>query len=320
MTQILNKIRPFRSEDRETVVAIGNRDLPPHRHQTAAAWERMDARHNPDRVELRLCVGDPAVAFLSIVDLNTTGFKMADVCEFEITVAHAQRCRGLGGLLYDRAFEFAQERGAKRLVTWFREWSSDEPALRFLQSRGFAEQERETPSYLDLTTWDAAPLTRLFASDVRILSYHDAGDTDENRHKFYELQKGLIYDIPRRDAQPFTFEPFADWAKFVLDRPDWRPDLCLLALSGEEWVGQCHVMPKMEQPEVGMQWLTGVSGSHRGQGLAAALKVAAYERAKTAGVTTIITENHEDNGPMLAINRKFGFVPEPASVSYNKVL
>jgi len=317
-------LRPFRPEDREAIVAIGNRDRPPHRHSSAEGWKRMDARLNAERIELRLCIADPtddhAVAYLGIVDLNTTGFKMADVCEFDLTVAHAHRRQGNGSRLYDRALEFAGDRGAKRLITWFREWTEDEPAMHFLKARGFEELERETPSYLDLTNWDAVPFTHPLGVDLHLFSYAEVEDTFENRHRLYELQKALIYDIPRRDDQPFTFEPFEDWQKFVLDRPDWRPDLCLLAEAGGEWVGQCHVMPKMETPHVGMQWLTGVSSSQRGRGLATALKVAAYEHARDSAVTTIITENHEDNAPMLAINRKFGFIPEPAAVSYHKAL
>jgi hypothetical protein len=34
----------------------------------------------------------------------------------------------------------------------------------------------------------------------------------------------------------------------------------------------------------------------------------------------ITTENHEINAPMLAINKKFGFVPEAPEVTYNKDL
>ena len=34
----------------------------------------------------------------------------------------------------------------------------------------------------------------------------------------------------------------------------------------------------------------------------------------------MITENHADNAPMLAINTKFGFIPEPSVVVCNKVL
>ena len=81
------KTRPFRDEDREALVAIGNRDRPPHRQNTADAWARQDARRKPEAVDLRLCVGDPetdrAVAMLDITDLNTTAFKMKDVCDFE---------------------------------------------------------------------------------------------------------------------------------------------------------------------------------------------------------------------------------------------
>jgi GNAT superfamily N-acetyltransferase len=320
----LFETRPFRPEDREAIVAIGNRDQPPHRQNTAASWARWDKLRKPDLVDLRLCIGEPAIAMLEVSDLNTTPFKLEDVCEFGITVAHEYRGQGIGGMLYEKAIDFARQRGAKRMVTNFREWSPSEPAIAFLQNRGFAEQERETPSFLDLTTWDAAPyntsLAQAEAYGARLLSFEEIGDTEAHRRLFYELQRALIYDIPRRDTQPFTFEPYEDWVKFLIERPDWRPDLCLVALAGNDWIGQCHVMPKLEAPHVGMQWLTGVSQGHRGQGLATALKVRAYERALAAGVTTVTTENHEDNAPMLAINKKFGFQAEPTMVSYNKVL
>jgi len=320
--------RPFRPEDREAIVAINNRDRPPHRQGTAAAWERQDERRKPEMVDLRLVVPDPQtdqpVAYLEATDLNTTGFKMKDVCEFEIDVNHEHRGRGIGGMLYSHALDFARERGARRMVTFFREWTPQEPAIAFLQARGFAEQERETPSFLDLTAWDAAPyqppIAQAEAYGARIFTLASAGDTDENRRRYYDLEVPLIYDIPRRDEQPFTMEPYDDWLKFVVERPEWRPELVLLAEVGGEWVGECHVVPKLEFPHVGMQWLTGVLKDHRGHGLATALKVRAYELARDAGVTTITTENHEDNAPMLAINRKFGFQPEPTMVSYNKVL
>ena len=321
-------IRSFREDDREAIVEIGNRDRPPHRHNTAAAWARRDKLRKPELVDLRLCAADPQsdrpVGFLAASDLNTTGFKMKDVCDFELSVDHACRGCGIASALYDRAFAFAEERGARRMVTGFHEWTPDEPAIAFLKERGFAEQERETPSYLDLTAWDKSPflgaLDQAAAHGARIFSFADAGDTEENRHRYYELEKPLIYDIPRRDEQPFTFEPYDDWVKFVIERPEWQPELVLLAEVGGDWIGECHVVPKLEAPHVGMQWLTGVLKEHRGHGIATALKIRAYERARAAGVTIMTTENHADNAPMLAINTKFGFIPEPSVVVYNKVL
>ena len=320
--------RPFREEDRATLVAFANRDRPAHRQMSAATWARNDARRKPDEVFLRLVVPHPdtdaAIAFLEVSDLNTTGFKMENVCEVNLAVGHEYRQRGIGAMLYDLALAFAQERGAKRLLAGFQERTPNEPAISFLTRRGFAEQERETPSYLDLAQWDAAPyassLAQAAAYGAEIFTFAEAGDTEENRRRYYDLEKPLIYDIPRRDTQPFTFEPYEDWVKFVIERPEWNPNLVLLAAKDGEWVGECHIVPKLETPHIGMQWLTGVLSGHRGHGLATALKVRAYEKAKAAGVSVVTTENHEDNGPMLAINKKFGFTPEPAIVVYNKVM
>ena len=317
--------RPFQPEDREAVLAILNQDRPPHRRATITGWDRMEALRKSELVDLRLCVGAPAFAYLNVWDRGTDSMdKMEDVCGFEVEVSQEYRGQGIGSRLYEIAVDFARKRGAKRLVTSFWEWTPQEPAIAFLQKRGFAEMERETPAFLDLTTWKpgpfAASLAQAEADGVQIVSYADLGDTEAHRQIFYDLQKTLIYAVPRRDTQPFTFEPFDDWVNFVLGHPSWQPDLCLIALKDGTWIGQSQIVPKTETPEVGLQCLTGVLDDHRGRGLATALKVRATERAKAAGMTIINTENHEDNAPMLAINRKFGFQPEPAIVVYNKVL
>ena len=156
---------------------------------------------------------------------------------------------GSGECLYKQAMDFARSRGAKRMVTNFREWTPTEPAIAFLKARGFAEQEREIPSFLDLTAWDAAPLCRVRSlrrkpMGAEFFTLAEVGDTEENRQAYYALEKPLIYDIPRRDDQPFVFEPYEDWLTFVVQRPEWRPDLVLLAAVGGEWFGECHIVPK----------------------------------------------------------------------------
>ncbi len=65
---------------------------------------------------------------------------------------------------------------------------------------------------------------------------------------------------------------------------------------------------------------TGVLPAYRGRGIAMALKLRAIEAAIARGCPLITTENHEDNAPMRAINRKIGFVPDSPGVSYSKAL
>lgn len=323
----MHETRSLRPEDRAAFVEIGNRDRPTHRHQTVEGWAYWDEQKPEGQVDLRLVVPDPEtdqpLALLSMADLNTTSWKMQDVCEMEILVDHAHRRQGIGAMLYDHALGWARERGAKRLVTAFRESTPDEPAITFLGKRGFAEQEREKPSYLDLKTWDPAPFqaaaTRAEAGGARLLSYAEVADTEENRRKLYDLFCPVIYDIPRRDDQPFQIEDFAHWAKTQFEHPKWRPELLQLAQVEGEWVGMTLVMPRF-QDDGAMQWITGVLKEHRGKGIATALKVRSYQTTQRLGFSVITTENHEDNGPMLAVNKKFGFIPEPHIVFYNKVL
>jgi hypothetical protein len=46
----------------------------------------------------------------------------------------------------------------------------------------------------------------------------------------------------------------------------------------------------------------------------------ALDAARARGYPLILTENHEDNAPMRAINQKLGFVPDAPGISYRKEL
>jgi GNAT superfamily N-acetyltransferase len=66
--------------------------------------------------------------------------------------------------------------------------------------------------------------------------------------------------------------------------------------------------------------MTGTSRSHRGRGVATALKVEALSRAKVSGLRAMLTTNDEPNKAMRGINAKLGYRPLPAHVQLEKTL
>ena len=324
-SQISHEIRPFEIVDREAILDFSNEDRPEHQKLSLPMWEQWDGlRDAGGEVYERWCVGTPAVAYLDILDKSTSHWKMDDVCEFNLRVANSRQRQGIGAALYEKVLAFAASRGAKRLMTAFSLRQGDAtPALAFLTKRGFTEMERDQPSYLPLVSFDITPYLPAIADaecrGIRLFAYGDLPDTPENRRRLYDLFATLIYHIPRNDDQPFTVETFEEWNRMISTIKEFNPSLYWLAEIDSEWIGMTQLMPKTNSLVL-MQWLTAVLPAHRGKGLATALKAKAYLTAQTQGYSVVATDNHETNGPMLAVNKKFGFIPEHPHVVYNKVL
>jgi len=313
-------IRPFRDGDREAVTLLQNRDKPPHLWETVAEWERWDARRPETEILLRLCAADPdtdtAVAYLGVADRGTSAYRKEGVCSLGLWVDQDWRGRGLGGALYERAEAFALERGARQIQTHFRLFRPDEPALRFFGTRGFVEIDREVPALLDLTTFDPAPHVRPLPDGLRLLSLAEAGDTEESRRRVYALD-GLIHpDLPTHDTLPEQ-PAFEQWNK-MLQGPEYDPRAVILAETTDgAWVG-LSVLGFQEHTNVGWTNITGVLREWRGRGVATALKLRAIQAARDRHCLLILTENHEDNAPMRAVNRRLGFVADAPGVAYHK--
>jgi len=309
-------IRPFHEEDREAIIAGRNKARPAHHQRSAQEWERMEASRAAGEVILQLCVGEPATAYLGAEDRSTTARRKPGVCSFDLWIAPEHWSEELADALYEKSGEFAHSRHAKRLSTYLTLFAPDDPLVPFLMRRGFVEVDRIVPVMLDLTTFERDRFPEPAPVGIRFFSYAEAGDTDENRRRLYALRSTLDRDVPTNDvhAEP---PPFEEWQK-RFDRPEHDPNALAVAVSDAgEWIGVSQ-LGFQEQTNIAWTFMTGVLPEYRGQGIAYALKLRAIDAAIARGCPLILTENHENNAPMRAINRKLGFVPDAPGVSYSK--
>ena len=98
----------------------------------------------------------------------------------------------------------------------------------------------------------------------------------------------------------------------MIQAPWFRREGQLLALDGDQWVGMAAVSVF---PEFGTAYNlhTGVLPAYRRRKIATSLKVLAIRYARQNGMHTLLTDNNLRNAPILAINRKLGYKPQPGT-------
>lgn len=227
----------------------------------------------------------------------------------KVIVSPEARNHGLGAQMYRDALQIARGHGAALLETYVRE--TDTAALRFAGKRGFKIIHHGFESTLDLTDFDEhrfdGLLRRLRAEGFRFFSLAEAGVNDENKHRLYEVNRLSALDNPGNDGE---FPDFYAFSKNVFDASWFRADTQLLAAHEDHWAGLSAIGI---YPADGHAYnaFTGVLREFRGRGLAQALKLQTILLAKREGMRYIRTNNDSNNAPMLAVNRKLGYKPEP---------
>jgi GNAT superfamily N-acetyltransferase len=215
----------------------------------------------------------------------------------------------IGTALYADAQAFLQTQGATHLTSEVRD---DEPiAQGFAQRRGFTKVRHHFASVLDLTAFDETPyqsvIPTLQAAGICFSSLANFQDSQEARRKLHEVNTITDLDIPGWEGPGISFAEFEHW---VCGSTWYRPEGQLIALDGDQWVGMCTIQLRPESQRA-YNVHTGVLRSHRGRKLALALKLVAIRYARSHGVQTLHTNNDSFNAPMLAINRKLGYRPQP---------
>jgi len=319
------RARPFRDSDREPLVEERNAWSHPMERQSAAEWRTWE-RLSPDETQYRISVEDATGRLAAYANLSAGGFmRHVDGSQSGgVSVARADRGRGIGSALLGSIEDEARRRGAPRLLAGA---SAAHPAaIAWAAKRGFREIGRRIESYVELAGFDASAfadrVAAVKASGIRLRTFAEVLDglDEAGRESFYrslyEAQTPMWEDIPfATRTVPWPYERFR---KLTFEGGLMLYDCSILAYDGDAIVAFTSTGRRQEKD--GLTWMTGTARTHRGRGLATALKVEALSRAKAKGLRALATVNDEPNKAMRGINAKLGYRVLPAHVQLEKTL
>ena len=262
-----------------------------------------------DEVRVTMLVFDQNSNAVGYWDVDREAWMQPGRFWLKVVVTPEVRCQGLGSQMFEDALRAARGQGALYLESSVRD---DNPAsFRFADKRGFKIEHHAFVSTLDLAAFDEHRfddlLARVHAQGFRFFSLAEAGLTEENKHKLYEVNRAAALDNPGNNG---IFPDFYAFSKNVFEASWFRADTQIIAAHGDCWVGLSAIGIYKEDNHA-YNAFTGVLREYRGHGLAQALKLQTILLAKREGVRCIRTDNDSQNAPMLAVNRKLGYKPEP---------
>jgi GNAT superfamily N-acetyltransferase len=252
---------------------------------------------------------------------------------FFLFVKPEERGQGIGRQLYQDWERAAREFQAK--VLRLNVWDNCPECRTFAERRGFNERSHQLAMTLDLNAFDDRPydeiISRLQSEGFRFTSMEALGNTEEAQRKLYALNDATSLDTPGADGEnPWaSFEDFqervcrAEWylpdgQMVVFDTANHGTAGPFVAMSA---ITRLKGAPEYNRKDYAYNLHTGVDRRHRGRKLAQAVKVLALRYARDVlKVDTVRTHHNAQNLPMIAIDRKFGYVQTPGTFSMEKRL
>jgi GNAT superfamily N-acetyltransferase len=219
---------------------------------------------------------------------------------------HPERTgRGAGALLV-RA---AEERLSALDATGLHAWVLDEPGNRaFAQKRGYRSARSAHFLRLDLANGTLPPLQ----SPPPGVELRTAADFADDPRPLFRLDAETLLDEPSDVDREFT--DYEAWLTETWRHPLFSPELTSVAV-----VDGRPAAFSAARTDGGTRYgtvMTGTARAFRGCGLAKLAKNASLHHARSAGLTEAFTGNDSGNGPMLAINKWFGYEICATEVKY----
>jgi GNAT superfamily N-acetyltransferase len=274
------------------------RDRHPTLTMDASGW-RHRFETTPARASLRALVAeeDDRVVGYVAAWLN---FFAGDAAMVNVAVHSSHTRRGTGAALYEAGIDHALSLDPGSLRTEFYE---NEAGTRFAISRGYRLVRAEQVAVLDPRTVDERPPAGIELVPVRALDPHEVHAVDE----------AATRDMPQTDR--IDEIPYDEWVQHVLDHPQFTLDGSFGAVVDGNVVALSFLITDLERGQA-TNMFTGTLAAYRGRGLGIAVKLASTRWAAEHGITRIATSNDETNAPMLAINRRLGYMPAGRRVEY----
>lgn len=222
-----------------------------------------------------------------------------------VLVAPELRGAGTGDRLLEAIVRWVRDRGVTELEGPVQE--DDAASLEWTRRRGYVEVGRNSHLVLDLTRIEApepAP-----PEGIEIVSW---AERPELGAAMYEVAREAVPDIPgEEDDDIGTVE---EWLARDMQGASDDPNAVFVALEDGEVVGFGKLSLSPDVPHRAFHDLIGVRRSHRGRGIAGALKRTQIAWAKHAGYDSLQTSNEVRNEPIRRLNQKHGYVLEPGLV------
>ncbi|MGW7692384.1 GNAT family N-acetyltransferase [Streptomyces asiaticus] len=300
-------VRDFRATDAEAVAAA-RRSAFPFLVTTprTVVWKSESA---PVEQHYRLLVAeaDGQVVGSSEVgvfhDSGEPGLAFANT-----TVGSGARGRGAGSALVTAAEEYLSGLGTAKIFAWTLDEAS---SVTFAERRGYRRSRCSRVQRLDLTTAALPPLSA--GGLPGGVELRTAADFADDPRPLYEADAECTEDEPG-DVDTVA-PPYAEWLALIWGHPALDRELTSVAVVD----GVVAAFSVAHTDGRGRYWsgMTGTRRAFRGRGLAKLAKNDSLHRARSAGCREAFTGNDGDNGPMLAVNKWFGY--EPAATEWRYV-
>jgi RimJ/RimL family protein N-acetyltransferase len=231
-----------------------------------------------------------------------------------VIVKPEHRGEGVGGRLYADLELAAVSAQVTQLEAGVRD---DCPKSRsFADRNGFSEQRHSIGMTLDLTRFDDRPyeatIARLQAEGFQFTSMDALGNTEDAQRKLYALNDTASSETPGSEGvHPWL--DFEDFRKSVCGSQWYKPagQMVVIDTATGIWAAMSAITC-FEGTDHAYNLFTGVDRHYRGRKLAQAVKVLALRFARDVlKVNEVRTNHNSNNDPMIAIDRKFGYIQTP---------
>jgi GNAT superfamily N-acetyltransferase len=292
------RIAPAADGELGLLCEISTRAVP--RRPRSEAFIGYLRRRDPEASFVLGWVGGEAVAAGSVFRMDWIGD--ASMVVGQVQVLPQWRRQGIGGTVWEWMRRRSRERGMTRFGS---NVDQDQPdGRRFAERHGFTVDDVVRSVSLDLRT--VADEDVALPEGIEVATYAERPDLARG---MWHVDMVAGHDIPQ--AMPTVDLEFEQWCDAFVDRPGFLPEGVLAALDGDEVVGFAAISQDTGKPTRAWHNMTAVLPSHRGRGIALAMKRWQIQWARRAGLEELQTGNHEGNAPMRAINRKLGYRPLP---------
>lgn len=240
-----------------------------------------------------------------------------------VVVSLNHRYQGIGSQLYREVEKVSLASSIHELRATFPDTLPE--SRTFAENRGFTIISHSIGMQLELEKLDLQPFldlaTDLERQGYEFTSMEALGNTEANQRKLYLLNDVASSQTMGSEGE-HSWSSFEDFQQSVCQSDWYNPagQMVVIEKRTGKWVAMSAIT-RFEGQEEAYNLFTGVDQAYRGRRLAQAVKTKALLFAKEIlGVKTVRTNHNALNEPMIAIDRKFGYVQSPGYYYMRKCL